>query len=147
MFPTRYQRQGDLSRITVIKLPYATLRTTFSRLGRQRASVHLSYLGALRTARPTFQFPFECPGVGRAVCPQAAAKNSFLDHPTHCGHALDLAFFSLLPFKPPSRLFGRAVGTSMEKWNEVIRKFMALSILGLQALLWIGPFLDTPFRV
>ncbi len=39
----------------------------------KRASVHFSYLGALGTMRPTFSFPFEGLGAGRAACPQAAA--------------------------------------------------------------------------
>ena len=36
---------------------------------------HLS--GALGTTRPTFQFPFERPLAGRAVCPQTAVMKSY----------------------------------------------------------------------
>ena len=55
----------------------------------QKTSVHFSYLGALRTARPTYDLSNL---VGKA-CPQAAAKNSFLYPPTRCGHTLDPAFY------------------------------------------------------
>ena len=63
--------------------------------------------GALGTARPTFQFPFERPGVGRAACPQAAARNLSLYPPIRCDPAFHPMFSLLqsLPFKRLSRFF------------------------------------------
>ena len=49
----------------------------FLRIDRKRVSVHFFSIGALGTAHPTFQFPFECSGTGRAACPQAAVRSSF----------------------------------------------------------------------
>ncbi len=63
---------------------------------------------ALRTARPTLRFPFECLGAGRAACPQAAAGNPSLI-PLPVAVMPSIRYFSLLeslPFKPSSRFFG-----------------------------------------
>ena len=89
--------------------------------------------GALRTARPTangeprrvednapyLSIAFRMP-MGRAACPQAAVKIPSLI-PRPIAVMPSIRRFSLLLFKPPGRFFGRAVGTSMEKWNEVIK--------------------------
>ncbi len=68
-------RANALARVKKIERPFDYAALFFARRAcPKKASIYFLIPGAVGTARPTFQFPFECPGTGRAACSQAAAR-------------------------------------------------------------------------